>query len=79
VQKFGVNVCKGSRAVGCEISIRRGLLTLPALSSGDHHVDLAAAASRADEPLASLGNGDLGAVPFGHLGRVELDPLAARL
>jgi hypothetical protein len=49
------------------------------LGSTHHHVDVAAAALRADEPLAPLGNGGLGAVPRGDLRRVGLGPVTARL
>src|SRR5262249_13726445 len=43
------------------------------------HVDVAAATSGADKPLAPLGNGGLGAVSLGHPGSVGLGPVTARL
>jgi len=52
---------------------------LPPLGPGHHHVDVAAAAPGADEPLAPLRDGGVGAVPLGHLGGVGLDLVAARL
>jgi hypothetical protein len=54
------------------------LLALPSLGPGYHHVDVAAAAARADEPLAPFGDGGPGAIPLGHLGSVGFDPMAAR-
>ena len=41
------------------------------LVPGRHHVDVAAVARRADEPLALLGNSGLGPVALGHLGSIE--------
>jgi hypothetical protein len=50
-----------------------------AVGPGHHHVDIPAAASRAHQPIAPLGNGCLGAVPLGDLRSVGLGPVAARL
>src|SRR5215469_12028166 len=47
--------------------------------TADHHVDMAAAGLRADEPLAPIGDRRLGAVARGHLGRVGLGPVLAIL
>ena len=58
---------------------KAGLATLPRLGPGHHHVDVAAAASGADEPLSPLGNGGLGPVLFGRLGGIGLDLVTARL
>jgi hypothetical protein len=52
---------------------------LPPLGPGHHHVDVAAAAGRADEPLAPLRNRHVGAILLRHLGGVGLDLMAARL
>jgi hypothetical protein len=58
-------------------------LRLPAerimLGSAHHHVDVAAAALRAHEPLAPIRHGHLGAVSLGHLRRVGLDLVAAMM
>ena len=54
---------------------RAGLLTLPPLCPGHHHVGR----TGADERLAPVGDGRLGAVAPGHLGGMGLDPVAARL
>jgi hypothetical protein len=56
-----------------------GPLALPPLCAGHHHVDIAAAAVRAHQPIAPLGNGCLGAVSSGDLRRIRLGPVAARL
>jgi hypothetical protein len=48
------------------------LLALPPFCSGHQHVDVPADAPGADEPLAPLGNGDLGAEPRGHPGGIGL-------
>ena len=45
-----------------------GLLTLSPLGPGHNHVDIAAAAVRAHQPLAPIGNGSLGAVSLGGVG-----------
>jgi hypothetical protein len=58
---------------------RAGLLTLSPLGPGHHHVDAAAAAPGAEEPLAPLDDRGVCAVPLDHLGGVKLDPMAARL
>ena len=51
---------------------RAGLITLPPLGPGRHHVDVAAAALGAEKPLAPLWNCGLGAVTLGHRGGVGL-------
>jgi hypothetical protein len=65
----------GSRAVGWEIPIGRGLSTLSPLGPGHHHIDVAAAARGADEPIAPIETDGLGAVPLGNLRRVGLGPV----
>ena len=62
----------GSRAVGREIWIGWGLPMLQSLGPGHHDVDVATAALGADEPIAPLGNGGLGAEPLGDLGSIGL-------
>src|SRR5215469_9229529 len=52
---------------------------LSPLGAGHHHVDSAAATPGAHQPIAPLGNGGLGAVPLGHLRRIGLGPVTARL
>jgi hypothetical protein len=47
--------------------------------SGYDHIDLAAAALGADQPLAPIGHSSFGAVLLGHLGRVGLDLVPAIL
>ena len=54
-----------------------GLLALPPLGPGHHHVDVAAAARRADEPLAPLGDACFGPVALGDLGSIRLDLMTA--
>ena len=46
-------------------------------SPGHDHIDLTAAAFGADQPLAPIGHGRLGAVPSSHLGGIGLDLMAA--
>ena len=43
------------------------------LGAAHYHVDIVAAALRADQPLSPLRHAHLGAVALGHLGRVGLD------
>ena len=50
----------------------RTLHELPPLGPGDHHVDVAAAAPGAEEPLAPHGNGGVGAVTVRELGGIKL-------
>jgi hypothetical protein len=38
-----------------------------------HHIDLAAAAAGADQPLAPIEHGGIGAIPGSHLGGIGLD------
>jgi hypothetical protein len=54
-------------------------MSTPPLAPGHHHIDVAAAAPGADKPIAPIGNACLGAVPLGHLRRVGLGPVTARL
>jgi hypothetical protein len=58
---------------------RAGLLPLPPLGPGHDHVNVAAAAFGADEPLAPFEDRGFRAVPLGHFRGVGLDPAAARL
>jgi hypothetical protein len=63
-----------------ETSARYRLLALSPLDDPyHHHVDLAAAATGADQSLAQPGNGGAGATFAGHLCGVGLDPTAACL
>jgi hypothetical protein len=57
----------------------RGPLALPPLGPGHHHVDIAAAAVRAHQPIAPIENDSLGAVPQSDLRRVRLGPVTTRL
>ena len=58
----------------------KGLRSLgPALGPSNHHIDLSAAAFRADQPFAPLGNGHFGAVPRSHLGGIGLNLMLAFL
>jgi len=57
----------------------RALLVLPPLGPRHHHVNVAATAPGADEPLSPLGNGGLGPVLLGQLGGIGLDLVTARL
>jgi hypothetical protein len=56
---------------------RQGLLALPPRGPGHHHVDVAAAAPGAYEPLAPFENAGRGAISLGHLGSIRLDLVAA--
>jgi len=57
---------------------RHSRLALPLLGPGHNHIDVAAAAPEAFEPLAPLGNGGFDPVPLGHLGSIGFDLMAAR-
>jgi hypothetical protein len=52
-----------------------GLLTLPSLGPGHHHVDIAAAAPGADEPLAPLEARGLDGMPPRNQDKDQLDLL----
>ena len=56
----------------------KGLRSLgPALGPSNHHIDLSAAAFRADQPIPPLGNGHFGAVALSLFGGIGLDLMAA--
>jgi hypothetical protein len=51
----------------------------PPLGSAHHHVDVAVPTPGTDQPIAPLEQGHLGAIPLGHLGRIRLHLVLARL
>ena len=56
----------------------KGLRPLGApLCPSHHHIDLAAAAFRADQPVPPLGNGHFGAVALNLFSGIRLDLVAA--
>jgi hypothetical protein len=56
----------------------KGLRSLgPALGPGNHHIDLSAAAFRADQPVPPLGNGHFGAVALNLFSGIRLHLVAA--
>ena len=57
----------------------RRLESLSRLGPSDDHIDLPTTAPGTDEPIAPIKNAGPGAELPGHLGRVRLDLMAARL
>ena len=55
---------------------KAGLLTLPPLRPGHHHVGVAAPARRTNEPLAPLGNSCLGGAKACELVGIRFGPIA---
>jgi hypothetical protein len=45
--------------------------------AGHHHIDGATPATGTDEPLTPIGNGNVGAVSFGHFGGIRFDLMSA--
>jgi hypothetical protein len=72
-------VCRKMVAQPLAAGLKIPALSLPALSSAYHHVDLAAPAQGADESLAPIKDGGSGAVLLRHLCRVRLGLMLARL
>jgi hypothetical protein len=57
----------------------RALRSLCPPLTGNHHIDLPAAALRTDQPLAPIEHWHFGAIPSSHLGGVGLDLMLAFL
>jgi hypothetical protein len=72
---FSTSCVSAPAAKLCQSRILQPALSL--LGSAYDHIDLTAAAFRADQPLAPIGHGRFGTVPLSHLGRVGLDLMLA--
>jgi hypothetical protein len=60
------------RAVNGTSTAPNGTIGMPSRAA-HHHIDLAAAAAGADQPLAPIEHGGIGAIPGSHLGGIGLD------
>jgi hypothetical protein len=61
-----------TRAVNGTSTAPNGTIGMPSRAA-HHHIDLAAAAAGADQPLAPIEHGGIGAIPGSHLGGIGLD------
>jgi hypothetical protein len=58
-----------TRAVNGTSTAPNGTIGMPSRAA-HHHIDLAAAAAGADQPLAPIEHGGIGAIPGSHLGGI---------